>query len=40
MHAERQMNGYHSDAQWTVRETDADFFYVEEDVRLLVTKEK
>lgn len=40
MHAERQMNGYHSNAQQTVKETDIDVFYVEDDVRLLVTEEK
>lgn len=40
MHAQRQMNGYRSNAQSTVKETDIDILYVEKDVRLLVTVEK
>lgn len=47
IHAESQMNGYHSvlgwlysDAQWTVKEADTDIWCVENGVRLLVTEEK
>lgn len=40
MHAERQMNGYHSNAQRTVKETDIDILHMEKDVSLLVTEEK
>lgn len=34
------MNGYHLNTQWTVKETDINILYVEEDVRVLVTEEK